>query len=118
MDSFLKILDDEKDDPGRSHFSPGASHEIVTADSQGADSTTVLAAPLLFHAEFKRTGDDLRLIGSDGKIHVIAGYFKSEHPLALLTPDGAMLSGEIVAALAGPAAPGKDAARRRPAPAT
>jgi len=82
------MLDRANDDRDRWDFSPGASHEVLAAGSERADSTTVLDAHLLFHAEFKRAGDDLRLIGSDGETHVGAGYFKSENPLALLTPDG------------------------------
>jgi hypothetical protein len=56
--------DGVNDDPGRWHFSSGASHETLTDDPQRAGSTTVLDAHLLFHAEFKRAGDDLRLVGS------------------------------------------------------
>jgi VCBS repeat-containing protein len=96
------------------HFSLSTSQELSIADAQGVAAVTILDAHLLFNAEFERTGDDLRLIGSDGKSHVVAGYFKSERLHALQSPDGAALSGDIVAALAGPAAPGKYAAKDAP----
>ncbi|WFU22125.1 VCBS domain-containing protein [Bradyrhizobium sp. CB1717] len=56
------------------------------------------------------------LTGSDGKSHVVAGYFKSENLHALRSPDGARLSGEIVAVLAGPVTPGQYAAKDAPSP--
>ena len=74
--------------------------EGLTAEFAARTAATVLDAQLLFHAEFRRAGDDLRLIGSDGKVHVVAGYFEQENPPALSTPDGATLSGDVVAALA------------------
>src|SRR5262245_5127099 len=104
------------------HVENDDRHSLLSASEGPAiaeteDSAAVLDAHLLFNAQFKRTGDDLTLTGSDGKIHVVAGYFKSENPQALLSPDGAALSGDIVAALAGPAAPGRYAAKDAPSPA-
>src|SRR4051812_25882000 len=64
-------------------------------------------AKLLFNGVFERSGDDLRLSGPDGRSFSIPGYFKSETLSALESPDGALLSGDVVAALAGPANPGK-----------
>ncbi|MBR1177225.1 VCBS domain-containing protein [Bradyrhizobium sp. KB893862 SZCCT0404] len=99
------------------HFSLSISQELSI---EGVPETSVAAVQdthLLLSADFKRAGDDLRLIGVDGKIHVVPGYFKSENLHALRSPDGATLSGEIVAALAGPAAPGRYAAKDAPSPA-
>ncbi len=90
------------------------THEVPHAELQLDGGPAVLDAHLLFHAEFRRAGDDLRLIGSDGKTHTVAGYFEQENPRALSTPEGAALSGDVVAALAGPAHPGQYAALDAP----
>ncbi|MCP3390548.1 VCBS domain-containing protein [Bradyrhizobium sp. CCGB12] len=99
------------------HFSLSISQELSTEGGPDASVAAIQDTHLLLSADFKRVGDDLRLIGADGKIHVVAGYFKSENLHALRSPDGATLSGEIVAALAGPAAPGGYAAKDAPSPA-
>ncbi|MET4799717.1 VCBS domain-containing protein [Bradyrhizobium sp. LB11.1] len=98
------------------HFSLSISQELSI---KGGPETSVAAVQdtHLLSADFKRAGDDLRLIGVDGKIHVVPGYFKSENLHALRSSDGATLSGEIVAVLAGPAALGRYAAKDAPSPA-
>lgn len=92
------------------YFSVSASQELSVADSEGVAAVAVPDAHLLFSAEFRRTGDDLSLTGSDGKVQIVPGYFKSETLHALRSANGASLSGDIVAALAGPGAPGQYAA--------
>ncbi len=77
------------------------------SDVHPGAQVTIPDAQLLFHSEFKRTGPDLTLIGEDGHRLVVIDYFRQEHPAALMSPDGATLSGDVVAALAGPANPGK-----------
>src|SRR5690348_9612742 len=71
------------------------------------DSVTVPDAHFLFHADFKRTGSDLTLTGHDGQRLVVPGYFNHEKLPTLFTPEGAALTGDVVAALAGPLAPGQ-----------
>jgi hypothetical protein len=61
--------------PGEAAFA--FTHDTVS--HPGADYIVVPDAHLLFHAEFKRAGDDLKLIGDDGKTFLVADYFKSEH---------------------------------------
>src|SRR3954454_24585182 len=99
------------------HFSLSISQELSIEDGTGASAVGLPETHLLFNGEFKRAGDDLRLIGADGKVQIIADYFKSENLHALRSPDGATLSGQIVAALAGPGAPGQYAATDAPSPA-
>src|SRR3954468_14363994 len=84
---------------------------------EGPDSSsiTIPDAQFLFHAEFKRSGSDLTLTGEDGHQIVVPGYFKHEHLPALLSPEGAALSGDIVEALAGSVAPGQYAQASAPA---
>ena len=77
---------------------------------------TIADAQFLFHAEFKRSGTDLTLTGEDGHRVVVPGYFKHDHLPTLLSADGSALTGDIVAALAGPLAPGQYAQIGAPAP--
>ena len=62
-------------------------------------------ADLLIHGSYHRSGLDLVLTGHDGRHHVIPGYFASEHPLALVAPNGAHFSADLVGLLAGSPAP-------------
>src|SRR6185369_5522971 len=77
---------------------------------------TIPDAQFLFHADFKRTGSDLTLTGTDGHRVVIPGYFSHDKLPTLLAPDGAALTGDVVAALAGPLAPGQYAQAGAPQP--
>ena len=61
----------------------------------------------LFHGEYKRAGNDLKIIGEHGKTFVVHDYFKTDQLHTLFAPDGAALSGDIVVALTGPLAPGE-----------
>lgn len=76
-------------------------------DVSSSASIAIVDAQLLFHADFKRTGDDLTLIGGDGSVHVVTGYFKTSAPATIQSPSGAALTGDVIAALAGPRAAGQ-----------
>jgi hypothetical protein len=78
----------------------------ATAGFDPAGGFTV-PAEFLFHGEYKRAGNDLKIIGEHGKAFVVHDYFKPGHLHTLFAPDGAALTGDIVAALAGPLAPGQ-----------
>ncbi|HEX3598868.1 MAG TPA: hypothetical protein VHU84_01925, partial [Lacipirellulaceae bacterium] len=75
---------------------------------------TIPDAELLFQGDFKRAGHDLKIIGHDGRTFVVHDYFKTDNPHTLFAPDGAALTGDIVAALAGPLAPGEYAQATAP----
>src|SRR3954470_20308749 len=77
----------------------------VSENENHAPSATISDAHFLFHADFKRSGSDLTLTGEDGHYVVVPGYFKHEHSPALMSPDGAMLTGDIVDSLVGSVAP-------------
>ena len=64
-------------------------------------------AELLFRGEYRRAGPDLVLSGQDGRHFIIPGYFSSEHRAALVAPNGARLSPDLVDLLAGSVAPGQ-----------
>ena len=64
-------------------------------------------AQLLFTADFQRAGPDLVLTGHAGRHHIVSGYFASENRLALVGPNGASLSPDLVDLLAGSVAPGE-----------
>src|SRR5262249_57527093 len=65
-----------------------------------SDALVVPDAQFLFHANFKRSGADL-ILSKDGQELTFRDYFKGEHPVALASPDGAHLTGNIVSALTG-----------------
>ena len=83
--------------------------DAAEASSRGADPDSPILFPdkdLLFTADFKKSGDDLLLLGHETKA-VILGYFKDERRPGLATREGAGLSGATVDALAGPDSPGQ-----------
>src|ERR1700677_1212645 len=94
----------------------GVSASIIHADSS-SNSVLVPDAQLLFTAQFTRVGPDLVLVGHDGRHHIIPGYFSSEHPAALIAPNGASLTPDLVDLLAGSPTPGEYAQAQPTAPA-
>lgn len=72
--------------------------------AEGTESVTV-PSHLLFDADYHRSGPDLVLTDDHGHELVITGYFSQPHPPALTTAEGATLSPDWVAKLAGPVAP-------------
>ncbi len=80
------------------------SHEYFHVDNPPAhapaDSIVVPDAHFLFNADFKRSGVDLILSGDNREV-VFHDYFKGEKRVALASPDGAHLTGDVVNALTG-----------------
>ena len=93
----------------RPSTSNGLAQDIISSETDPAGPAAVLVpdAHLLFSGNYARAGSDLVISGEDGSGHVIAGYFAHVTPPALQSPDGALLTAETVAALAGPRAPGQ-----------
>ena len=83
-----------------------AGHNVAHAHVDGsvthapADAIIVSDAQLLFGGDFKRSGVDLILTKDDHEL-VLHDYFKGEKRVALSSPDGAHLTGDLVNALAG-----------------
>ncbi|MGD9894710.1 MAG: VCBS domain-containing protein, partial [Dehalococcoidia bacterium] len=77
-----------------------------TAPATG-DIVVIPDAFLLFNCEFKRVGDDLKLVGADGRTHMVADYFKGDTHPTLATAQGAQIPGSVIDALAGSQAPGQ-----------
>jgi len=96
----------------------GAKDSVTVIDSTGAPDRAVLVpdTEFLFTAQFHRAGPDLVLHGHDGREFLITGYFASEHPPALVAPNGARLSGATVDILAGSPTPGHYAQAAATAP--
>jgi len=92
----------------------GAGGSVIPHESS-AHSVLVPDAELLFTAQFHRAGPDLVLTGRDGAHHLIPGYFSSEQHPALVAPNGAHLSPDVVDLLAGSPTPGHYA-QAQPAP--
>jgi hypothetical protein len=87
---------------------PEAGKTVISIDdSPNGPTATIPDAHLLFNAEFKRAGSDLILNGDDGKTATVHDYFASDKHATLLSPDGAALAPDVVAALAGPLAAGQ-----------
>ena len=61
-----------------SYFSLNADSELAVGNTSQISAIIVPDGELLFHADFKRTGDNLTLIGDNGKTFVVPNYFKSE----------------------------------------
>ncbi len=80
-----------------------SSFSLGSVDARpGADGTIAVPdAQLLFNAEFKKLGDDLLLLGDDGKSFLVQDYFKGDKLATLMAPSGATLAGRLVGALTG-----------------
>jgi hypothetical protein len=78
----------------------GVPATVIHPDSSHPDTVTIPDAELLLNGKFHRAGADLHLSGWDGQHVVIPGYFASEHPAALVGPNGGRLSAHDVALLA------------------
>ena len=87
-------------------LSGGAGEAEVLSISIDGAKVEIPDAHLLFNGQFSRSGSDLVIVGEDGQTIVVVGYFAAEEP-PILTADGAWLTGDVVAALAGPLAPGQ-----------
>ena len=83
----------------------GASASVIDINSSHPSHIVVADAQLLFTAQFHRAGPDLILTGHDGRHHIIPGYFSTEQRSALAAPNGASLSADLVALLAGSPTP-------------
>ncbi len=93
-----------------------ATIETVSTHGDAVDFVTVPDAHLLFSGEFKHSGNDLKIVGDDGKSFLVTDYFKNDKHPTLRSPEGATLDGDIVDLLAGPLAPGQYAQAGAPQP--
>jgi len=59
-------------------------------------------ADLMFKGAYARSGPDLVITGADGQQVVVVGFFASPTAPNLMSADGALLTGDLVAKLAGP----------------
>ena len=84
-----------------------AAASIIHADSSRSEYVSVPDADLLFRGDYHRAGPDLVLTGHDGRRHIVPGYFASEKHAALVAPNGASLSADVVDLLSGSPAPGQ-----------
>jgi hypothetical protein len=85
----------------------GVDVSIIHFDPAHADHVRVPDAELLFRGEYQRLGPDLVVTGPDGRHHIIPGYFSSEKHPALVAPNGASLTPDVVDLLAGSPTPGQ-----------
>ena len=92
----------------------GATASVIP--NAHGDTVSVPDAELLFNGDFRRAGPDLVLTGHDGRHHLIAGYFSGEKKPALVAPNGASLSPDLVDLLAGSPTPGQYAQAQQTTP--
>ncbi len=78
----------------------GAETITARATHGSAGAIIVPDAQLLFAGDYKRDGVDL-ILSKDGRELVLRDYFRGEKHAALSSPDGALLTGDIVDALTG-----------------
>ena len=78
---------------------------IENIDTSGGQPVSLPAGFPLSEAGFTREGSDLVVTAPDGDSVVIEGFFSTEAPPALTTPEGAQISGPLATRLAGPLAP-------------
>jgi tetratricopeptide (TPR) repeat protein len=79
----------------------GAAATVIHTNPSHPDVISISDAELLRSGTFHRAGADLHLKGHGGHHVVIPRYFASEHPAALVGPDGGRLNGDLVAQIAG-----------------
>jgi hypothetical protein len=84
----------------------GTGASVIQNDS-AHNSVLVTDAELLVSGAYHRAGPDLVLTSPDGRHFIVPGYFSSEHPPALVAPNGMTLSGDMVELLAGSPTPGQ-----------
>ena len=95
----------------------GTGASVIHSDSTH-HSVLVPDAELLVSGAYHRAGPDLVLTSPDGRYFIVPGYFSSEHPPALVAPNGMTLSGDMVGLLAGSPTPGEYAQAQPGMPAT
>ena len=83
----------------------GIGASVFHFDASHPDSVDISDAELLFRGHFGRSGPDLVLTGQDGHRHIVPGYFSDPNRPALVAPNGARLSADLVDLLAGSQAP-------------
>ena len=88
---------------------------LALSEGPAPDRVIVDDTHFLFTAHFKKSGPDLILADDSGKKVVLVDYFNLEKRPDLVSPDGAILSADLVGRLAGPDAPGQYAQSGAPA---
>ena len=91
-------------DSPRSLATDGGGTQVLQAVP--GEPLVVAAEAWLLKADFVRSGPDLLLIGADGSKILVRDFFNLENPPNLTAGGGAVVSAELAAKLAGPAAPG------------
>lgn len=96
-------------------FGPDSTATVtLPSDPDAGNFVTVPDAALMFGGTYLRAGRDLVITDGSQRV-VVADYFGSEKRASLLSPDGAVLTADVVDSLAGPVARGQYA-QATPAP--
>jgi hemolysin type calcium-binding protein/FecR-like protein len=81
--------------------------ESLVVDAAGGDFVVVPGGRWFLGADFVRQGPDLLLDGKDGEQVLVKDYFSHGSAPDLVSGDGATISADVAARLAGPVAPGQ-----------
>jgi VCBS repeat-containing protein len=83
------------------------SADIIRVDAHDIAPGRVIIpdTQLLFAGKFKKAGPDLILSGDDGRKLIVVDYYRGAKRPDLASPDGAILTSDVVDSLAGPAHP-------------
>ena len=80
---------------------------MLVFDGTVADSIVIPDGALLLGGDYQRQGSDLLIVGRDGDQVLVRDFFSDGTPPDLSTVDGAVISADLAARLAGPLAPGQ-----------
>ncbi|MGI9406566.1 MAG: FecR family protein, partial [Hyphomicrobiaceae bacterium] len=86
---------------------PTVETSTVYLKNDGGRTIGIQNAEAIFKGTYSRHGADLKIVGPDGTTIVIIDYFAGDAPPGLMSSNGALLTGDVVSALAGPAMPGQ-----------
>lgn len=92
--------------PGEALDGKSTPPHATTFDAHGHSQVLVPGGDFLIHADYARLGHDLILRDAGHEV-VVRGFFDTELPPALISDNGARISGVLAARLAGPVAPGQ-----------
>ena len=83
----------------------GPSADVLVLDAVPGEALVVPGGAWLLRATFLHDGSDLKLVGADGAVVLVRGYFALEWPPDLRTEGGSLIPADLALKLAGPQAP-------------
>ena len=85
----------------------GGNSRTLAADTSGATEILLPTAQFATDASYVQQGDDLLLVGRDGMVFVVRGYFLLDNPPDLTTPEGGRITAALVESFTPPESAGQ-----------